>query len=33
VHEHLRHSRVVESFRLADADEGGDGMTKVVLTG
>lgn len=33
VHEHLRHSRAVESFSLANADEGGDGMTRVVLAG
>jgi len=33
VHEHLRRSRAVDSFRLGNADEGGDGMTKVVLAG
>lgn len=33
VHEHLRHSRAVSGFALANADEGGDGMTKVVLAG
>lgn len=33
VHEHLRHSRAVESFCLGNADEGGDGMTRVVLAG
>ena len=33
VHEHLRHSRAVNGFSLANADEGGDGMTKVVLAG
>ena len=32
VHEHLRRSRAVGSFRLGNADEGGDGVTKVVLT-
>lgn len=31
VHEHLRRSRAVGSFRLGNADEGGDGVTKVVL--
>jgi len=33
VHEHLRRSRAVDSFRLGNADEGGDGMTRVVLAG
>lgn len=33
VHEHLRHSKAVKSFALATADEGGDGMTKVILAG
>lgn len=33
VHEHLRQSRAVGSFCLGNADEGGDGMTKVVLAG
>ncbi|GAB6110745.1 endonuclease MutS2 [Desulfomicrobium salsuginis] len=33
VHEHLKRSMAVDSYRLADADEGGDGMTKVVLAG
>lgn len=33
VHEHLRHSRAVSSFALANAGEGGDGLTKVVLAG
>jgi len=32
VHEHLQRSRAVGSFRLGNADEGGDGVTKVVLT-
>lgn len=32
VHEHLRRSRAVGSYRLGNADEGGDGVTKVVLT-
>jgi DNA mismatch repair protein MutS2 len=31
VHDHLRLSRVVAGFRLGNADEGGDGVTKVVL--
>lgn len=31
VHEHLRRSRAVQSFNLGNADEGGDGITKVVL--
>lgn len=31
VHEHLRYSRAVKSFVLGDADEGGEGITKVVL--
>lgn len=30
-HEHLRRSRAVGTFRLGNADEGGDGLTKVVL--
>ncbi len=33
VHEHLRRSEAVASFSLGRADEGGDGMTKVVLAG
>jgi len=33
VHDHLRQSRAVDSFRLGNADEGGDGVTKVVLAG
>ena len=33
VHEHLRQSRAVSGFALANADEGGDGMTKVTLAG
>lgn len=33
VHEHLRRSKAVDSFRLGNADEGGDGMTRVVLAG
>ncbi len=33
VHEHLKRSRAVDSYRLADADAGGDGMTRVVLAG
>ncbi len=33
VHDHLRRSRAVESFRLGNADEGGDGVTKAVLSG
>lgn len=33
VHDHLRHSRAVKNFSLGNADEGGDGMTKVVLAG
>lgn len=31
VHEHLKRSRAVGEFRLGNADEGGDGVTKVVL--
>ena len=31
VHEHLKRSRAVGDFRLGNADEGGDGVTKVVL--
>ena len=33
VHEHLKRSRAVDGFRLGNADEGGDGVTKVVLAG
>jgi DNA mismatch repair protein MutS2 len=33
VHDHLRQSRAVDGFRLGNADEGGDGVTKVVLAG
>ncbi len=33
VHDHLHQSRAVDSFRLGNADEGGDGVTKVVLAG
>lgn len=33
VHEHLRRSRAVSGFALANANEGGDGMTKVTLAG
>jgi DNA mismatch repair protein MutS2 len=33
VHEHLRRSRAVDTYRLGDADEGGEGMTRVVLAG
>jgi DNA mismatch repair protein MutS2 len=31
VHEHLKRSRAVGDFRLGNADEGGDGVTKVAL--
>ncbi len=31
VHEHLKRSRAVGGFRLGNADEGGDGVTKVTL--
>jgi len=31
VHDHLKRSRAVGDFRLGNADEGGDGVTKVVL--
>jgi DNA mismatch repair protein MutS2 len=31
VHEHLEKSRAVGGFRLGNADEGGDGVTKVTL--
>lgn len=31
VHEHLKRSRAVGDFRLGNAEEGGDGVTKVVL--
>ena len=33
VHESLRRSRAVSAFSLGNADEGGDGITKVVLAG
>jgi DNA mismatch repair protein MutS2 len=32
VHDHLKRSRALGDFRLGNADEGGDGVTKVVLT-
>ena len=31
VHDHLKRSRAVGDYRLGNADEGGDGVTKVVL--
>lgn len=33
VHQYLRRSKGIDSFRLGNADEGGDGVTKVVLAG
>lgn len=31
VHDHLKHSKAVQDFSLGNADEGGDGMTRVTL--